>query len=146
MYYNHNINELSPTFKVNLVEKMFGNSVRMYHYVVIFKLFFKSVIERSGVVDRLWVLSIINAFYHSSTDFLSAVKKYRGYNKLLARFNKIFRPTKTAPDQNCVICMSELLNCRKLAPCGHLFHYKCLFEWVQTKQECPVCRNPIRIE
>ena len=141
-YYNHNINELSPTFKVNLVEKILGNSVRINHYA---QVFFKSFMERSGFIDRIWVISIINALYHSSTDLLSAIKKYRCYNRLLARFNKIFRPTKTAPDQNCVICMSELLNCRKLAPCGHLFHYKCLFEWVQTKQECPVCRSPIKI-
>ena len=108
--------------------------------------FFKSFLERQGVLDRLWVLSLVNAFYMSFSDLLAAVSRYRGYNRLLAKFNKIFRPTRTAPDQNCVICMSELLNCRKLAPCGHLFHYKCLFQWVQTKKECPVCRSPINID
>lgn len=128
------------------MEKIFGNSIRIWHYFNVLKMFFKSIMQRQGVLDRVWILSVINALYLASTDFYSSLKQYRGYNRLITKFNNIFRPTKTALNQNCVICMSELLNCRKLASCGHLFHYKCLFQWIQNKKECPVCRNPINVE
>jgi hypothetical protein len=39
--------------------------------------------------------------------------------------------------------MEPLLNSYELAQCRHLFHYKCLFQWIQTKEECPVCRVKI---
>ncbi len=59
------------------------------------------------------------------------------------KFDRLFRKTTSAPEQNCTICLTELLNCRQLSSCGHLFHYRCLFQWMQTKAECPICRIPI---
>lgn len=131
---------------MGLIEKMAGNSVRIWHYFHLLKLFMKTVLQRQGVLDRLWILSVLNAFYMSSNDLMGAIGKYRGYSQLVGQFDKIFRPARTAMDQSCVICMSELLNCRKLAPCGHMFHYKCLFQWIQNKKECPVCRSPIDLD
>lgn len=106
IYYNHNINDLSSNFRVSLIEKIIGNSIRIWHYLNVLKLFFKSFFQRQGIFDRLWILSIVNAFYNSSSDLYQAISRYRGYNQLIAKFNQIFRPTKTVLDQNCVICMS----------------------------------------
>ena len=145
IYYNQNINELPPNYKISLLEKIFGNSIRIWHYLNVLKLFFKSFFSRMGLLDCVWILSVMNAFYLSSADLYSSIKRYRAYNRLIDSFNKIFTPSQTAPDQNCVICMSELLNCRRLSTCGHLFHYKCLFEWIQNKTDCPICRNPIEL-
>lgn len=146
IYYNHNINELSSNYRVSLMEKIVGNSVRIWHYFSLLKYFFKSFLQRQGVLDRLWILSLLNAFYNASSELYQSIVRYRGYHKLISKFNAIFRPTKSAMDQNCVICMSELLNCRQLSSCKHLFHYKCLFEWIQNKKECPICRTPIVLE
>jgi hypothetical protein len=41
--------------------------------------------------------------------------------------------------------METLLNSHRLSPCGHFFHYKCLFKWVQKKRECPMCRVRINL-
>ena len=30
--------------------------------------------------------------------------------------------------------------------CNHVFHHKCLDEWVKYKPECPTCRNEIQTE
>ena len=48
----------------------------------------------------------------------------------------------------CVVCMSEidLKSDRKetlLTPCGHLFHSQCLGEWMNLRQECPLCRREL---
>jgi hypothetical protein len=48
----------------------------------------------------------------------------------------------------CVVCMSEidLKTDRKntvITPCGHLFHSQCLGEWMNLRQECPLCRREL---
>jgi hypothetical protein len=48
----------------------------------------------------------------------------------------------------CVVCMSEidLKTDRKntvITPCGHLFHTQCLSEWMNLRQECPLCRREL---
>lgn len=122
---------------------MVGSSIRLWHYYNLTRLFVKAFFQRMGVLDCVWILSVLNAGYLSANTFYKSFKKYRSYSKLLENLNRIFQPSSPAIDQNCVICMSELLNCRRLNTCGHLFHYKCLFQWIQTKTDCPVCRSPI---
>jgi len=87
------------------MEKIFGNSVRIWHYLSVLKMFFKNILQRQGVLDRVWILSVVNALYLASSDLYGSLIRYRGYNRLITKFNKIFRPTKTAPNQTCVICM-----------------------------------------
>ncbi|KAJ1605422.1 RING-H2 finger and transmembrane domain-containing protein [Cryptosporidium canis] len=51
----------------------------------------------------------------------------------------------------CVICMinvtifDELNNelCAVCTPCDHIFHQKCLKQWMKIKLECPTCRRSI---
>jgi hypothetical protein len=144
-YFNQNINEIPPTYKLELVEQMVGSSVRVWHYYNLIRLFVKACLQRMGIFDCMWILSVLNAFYLSTSTLWRSFKKYRSYSKLIKNFTLFFRPAQAAPDQSCVICMSELLNCRKLSSCGHLFHYKCLFQWIQTKNDCPICRAPINL-
>lgn len=45
-------------------------------------------------------------------------------------------------NEHCTICMEEQ-ECGGLAlmlPCGHAFHKKCVFPWLQKHCTCPVCR------
>ena len=56
--------------------------------------------------------------------------------------------TKRLNDENkkCVICLEDFKNFDKsiYLPCIHLFHEKCITDWVNTKKEfCPVCRTKI---
>ncbi len=42
----------------------------------------------------------------------------------------------------CLICLSEPVNAVTI-PCGHIFCWKCLREWINSRDkiECPICRN-----
>lgn len=119
--------------------------MRVWHYYHLIKVFFKLLLFQMGLLDYLWIFSVLNSCFRALKSLVSSFSKYRNYNKLMRRFDRLFRKTTSAPDQTCTICLSDLLNCRQLSSCGHLFHYKCLFQWVQNKLECPVCRVPIQI-
>eukprot|EP00835_Amoeboradix_gromovi_P006845 NODE_912_length_3140_cov_0.367971.p1 type:complete len:383 gc:universal NODE_912_length_3140_cov_0.367971:1364-216(-) len=72
------------------------------------------------------------------------------------RFGKMLRAThnyvsELLPDDEntCGICLEELqeagegyklLNRVMRAPCDHVFHERCLQEWLKVKLQCPICR------
>ena len=44
---------------------------------------------------------------------------------------------------DCVICYDAIdteKNDYMLAPCNHIFHKQCLVQWIEVKNECPICR------
>lgn len=48
-------------------------------------------------------------------------------------------------DGDCTICMEELESDEraKQAPCGHVFHSKCISRWLSLHNSCPLCRLTI---
>ena len=142
-FFNQNINEIQPTYKIDLAEKIATSTVRVWHYYHISRMFLRVFIRKVSIIEYVWVYSVVIAGLASLKNLIVSINKYRSYSKLMRKFDRIFSRTTSAPDQNCTICLTELLNCRQLAVCGHLFHYRCLFHWMQTKLECPICRAPI---
>ena len=43
----------------------------------------------------------------------------------------------------CSICLSDARPRQFLLrlPCGHKFHARCIRRWLETSEECPMCRN-----
>eukprot|EP01059_Diplonema_ambulator_P006218 TRINITY_DN1595_c0_g1_i3.p1 TRINITY_DN1595_c0_g1~~TRINITY_DN1595_c0_g1_i3.p1 ORF type:complete len:238 (+),score=14.50 TRINITY_DN1595_c0_g1_i3:170-883(+) len=51
-------------------------------------------------------------------------------------------------NSTCCICFDEMVpeekNAKKLYPCNHLFHSKCIMMWLNRSLRCPYCRTKIR--
>jgi hypothetical protein len=48
---------------------------------------------------------------------------------------------------NCCICLSEIKLKQKtiLIKCGHMYHDKCLIEWLGKIKNCPMCRYDLKM-
>ena len=104
-YFNPNINEISSCHKLELIHIIVGSSIRGWHYYNLFRLFFRTFIEKIEFLDCMWILSVINAGYISISTLARSLHKYRSYNKLVERLNRIFMKSPSTPDQICIICM-----------------------------------------
>jgi len=70
--------------------------------------------------------------------------------------SKVFRNNKPAQiytveiDNNqqkqCVVCLEELFEDKKITPCNHSFHLHCILEWLNSKENCPLCRTKLKMD
>lgn len=77
------------------------------------------------------------------------VKRLPIISKFLMQKSRKYDPEKDKEVESCPICMVEFrvndpeliaeLNCSH----KHIFHLKCIKEWVKTKDNCPMCREQI---
>ena len=48
----------------------------------------------------------------------------------------------------CPVCLDEFRSGEKIAqcPCKHVFHCKCLLQWLQESNTCPMCKQKVKTE
>ncbi|OAY59102.1 uncharacterized protein LOC110621047 [Manihot esculenta] len=57
-----------------------------------------------------------------------------------ARKSRILKCVKVGENENCSICMDEIVEFGASMPCGHHFHGTCILKWLENSHYCPVCR------
>lgn len=43
----------------------------------------------------------------------------------------------------CILCLEPRMN-TSLTPCGHLFCWNCILDWLDERDECPLCRETVK--
>ncbi|XP_017773454.1 PREDICTED: putative RING-H2 finger protein ATL50 [Nicrophorus vespilloides] len=46
-------------------------------------------------------------------------------------------------ENNCAICLNELISDVRQLPCKHIFHIKCIDSWTERNRICPICRKSL---
>ena len=57
--------------------------------------------------------------------------------------NKVHDPSKLDPEKkNCVICLEDFKEGDDIIilPCIHVFHKSCITDWLQSHNDCPICK------
>lgn len=133
-FYNQNINGISPVYKIDLTYKITSYSIKCFHFLNLILICSAIIIRKIDILDYMWIFSVLMAFYQSITSVFRYIGQYRYMNKFITSIDRILERVKKVNDQVCIICMEPLLNSYRLIQCGHLFHYKCLFQWMQAKE------------
>ncbi|EDV38886.1 uncharacterized protein Dana_GF24775 [Drosophila ananassae] len=61
--------------------------------------------------------------------------------KFLLRGSSVNETESDAPQ--CILCLEPRTN-SSLTPCGHIFCWSCLLEWLEERDECPLCRESLK--
>ena len=65
-------------------------------------------------------------------------------NKIFDRALKISKVEKVKVKRlECCICLEEGSNKFMKLNCEHLFHEKCIKDWIRENNSCPICRNTV---
>ncbi|XP_063703739.1 peroxisome biogenesis factor 10 [Culicoides brevitarsis] len=70
-------------------------------------------------------------------------KRFRTQKNEILQQKNDFSGIKSESGKTCVLCMDVRTNVSAIR-CGHLFCYDCIVDWLKTKNECPVCRDPAK--
>ena len=97
--------------------------------------------EVQNIVNDNQQYGIENDVEPVQEDILQKLKKF----KLTKKYCKKDKKGKLELP-SCCICLSEIEIGKDamLLPCGHLFHYKCCFNWLKNNNTCPMCRFEIK--
>ncbi|KAH8302531.1 hypothetical protein KR044_008000 [Drosophila immigrans] len=70
---------------------------------------------------------------------LEAIKQ--AGKRFLQRESSVKSSAADAPQ--CILCLEPRQNI-SLTPCGHLFCWSCILDWLEERDECPLCRESLK--
>lgn len=104
-FYNQNINEMPPTYKLELWHNFVSSSVKIWHFYNLTIISAKTIYEQADFLDCLWIISILTSLYTSLSSCISSTMKYHNMKKLHKCIDRIFKKVKSRSDEICIICM-----------------------------------------
>jgi hypothetical protein len=88
----------------------------------------------------LFIGFFIGKLYHIFITKYIQYKKRTKYLKLTKYVKRI-----TSDDESCTICLDTFQHSEKIRTliCNHIFHEKCIDEWIKKTERCPNCNQNI---
>lgn len=95
----------------------------------------------------LGVISLIQLILAAITNIRITLRRNQYKEKVSDKRQSVSRTrartTKAISDKKCVLCL-EIRENTSATLCGHLFCWQCILDWLDQKEECPVCREVIK--
>jgi peroxin-10 len=102
----------------------------------------KAEVSHSGF-KILGVISLLYLLLLAVRTCVSWLKLRHASADILAlRDVELKAPAASSTRLRCALCLETRKN-TSVTPCGHLFCWNCILEWVQTQQICPLCRERV---
>lgn len=94
-------------------------------------------------------LYIYMKIFQSVKEAIEVFSEFNRFRKTTININYSMKsPTEeelnNLSDQSCIICRDEITgDSSKKLSCGHIFHIKCLQNWLISQYRCPTCRTEV---
>ncbi|KAK8480798.1 hypothetical protein V6N13_046695 [Hibiscus sabdariffa] len=106
--------------------------------------------EISELVDEMLTSSVnFKPASKSSIESLKRVKYWDDEDESRLPLKKRRKLGKDLSSRKgCAVCLDEFFNGDEITsmPCGHVYHYGCIVEWLETSHTCPLCRYQMSID
>jgi len=100
-----------------------------------------------GFGNFVFNILIIYKLFWGISKALSAIKSFTKFIAINKRLSQSFLDAteeEVSRAGRCVICCEPLKEGKKL-DCGHIFHLRCILNWLKYKSLCPMCRRVISL-
>jgi len=89
------------------------------------------------------LVAVGEAAYRSIKLYFKKKRDYTRRQRNLEEMERLVRERRTVESPMCPICLEEFTPDAQIdiLQCGHKFHLTCLEEWLDKKDECPICRR-----
>ena len=132
-----------------------------YFIKLIFEIKYCYIIFILGKINAYYIIDILKGIWKLLKLLIKIYDNYNSSNyinnlvdyKSITTFENITKnyPNITIEEKEkiknelsviCNICLYEVENGKYLS-CGHIFHIKCIKEWIMVNSNCPICKSPI---
>lgn len=97
-------------------------------------------------IDPMYFLEILKFMDNGECDLndITNKRKFTDYLKYLEINYETCNDTIILSNNDCSICLNEMIEDTMILRCGHMFHNKCIVDCKKNKNECPICRQEIK--
>lgn len=101
-----------------------------------------------GILSALQLALVFAAFAKQMIQLQHPIEATDNSHKLNSLRKRVTSDGTSKPksdstiDLQCILCLERREN-TSATICGHLFCWNCIMDWLDQKEECPVCRDPI---
>ncbi|XP_055842982.1 peroxisome biogenesis factor 10 [Episyrphus balteatus] len=95
------------------------------------------------ILGWITLLQLVITFVVGSFEaWKESQRKSTGRNSSSQKLERLLGTQKSRDAPQCILCLEPRIN-TSLTPCGHIFCWHCILEWLDERDECPLCRENI---